>query len=208
MSDFLSRLFHYIDRRLELEGAEAASIESGGEYGSTREQAAVAAARKQLEQSGENMLPSFARALADALANHPTIRLILSNTEKLIRMASYTQEDLDNVTAELKQAVADTATRIHDQVASLQQTSPTFNADVQSIKDSLVQLAAIAPAPGNTPAPTDGQPDQAQTTDAHPEIVKPADDTAESRPENTDQTPQVQKDMQPDASKPEDQAAS
>ena len=118
--------------------------------------------------------------------------------------------DTDELNA-FKKTMAEQAATVYTSLADLQQHSPTFNADKQHVLNQLAKFQAYKPAD----APKEEKPEddaesnnaknnavqsqtnpvkEGQTLDAHPEIVKPESEKAEDRPENTDTTPQVQKD--------------
>ena len=134
------------------------------------------------------------------------VRRINSKLDTLQITMDSTQSDLDSKLAELKTQIGETAQRVSDKLGSLNQASPTFNAEVADIQNDLSLLAAIAPAAqtanaSSTPAPatptTPAPVQDGATLDAHPEIVNPGTDPVGSNPANTDTTPQVQKDAAP-----------
>jgi len=66
------------------------------------------------------------------------------------------QSDLDNVLAELKQAISDAADRVNAKLSDLASRAPGFQDEIAGIQSDISALNNIAPATVTTTTTTDG----------------------------------------------------
>ena len=71
------------------------------------------------------------------------------------------QFDLDNVLAELKQAISDAADRVNAKLADLASRAPGFQDEIAGIQSDISALNNIAPATATTPATPPAAPAEA-----------------------------------------------